>query len=284
MKYPAIGFFNVMRLFSMFLSLSTFCGCSTLDNGRGWGQDATLFPGWDKAGKSAYNALVSPLTWVPIAGAAIVQIDNWDHRIAKWASDKTPVFGSQANADKWSDYLVYTSGALYGTTALLTPSRELPDEWTGKRPNAGEWIIDKTKGLVVGGAALGLSVGVVQIANKVVNRIGPGGDKYCFPSGHATAPAALSTLAAKNIATMQLSRTAEIVSDVGLGGIAISTAWARIEAKKHYPSDVLVGMAIGHFISAFVNDTFLGLDSSLDITPYAEVSGKGMILSIGGHY
>lgn len=274
MKHPAISFFNAMKLLLMFLLFSTFCGCSTFDNGRGWGEDATFFPGWDKAGKSAYNALVSPLTWIPIAGAAVVQIDNWDHKIATWASDKTPVFGSQASANDWSEYLVYTSGALYVTTALLTPGRELSDEW----------IKDKTKEFIVGGAALGLSVGVVQITNKIVDRKCPDGAKYCFPSGHATAPAALSTLAAKNIATMQLSKSAEIVSDIGLGGIAVGTAWARIEAKKHYPSDVLIGMAIGHFISAFVYDAFLGLDSSQNITPDAEVSRNGFIVSIKGYY
>src|SRR5512135_2835606 len=97
-------------------------GCGTMSNERGWGQDATLFPGWERIGKAAYNAASSPWTWVPAGGAALLQIDRWDKHVSKWASDKTPVFGSQKNAANWSDYLLYSSAALYAGTALLTPS------------------------------------------------------------------------------------------------------------------------------------------------------------------
>ena len=211
---------------------------------------------------------------MPVAGAAIVQIDNWDHKISKWASDKTPVFGSQANANNWSDYLMYTSGALYGTTALLTPSGE----------RAGEWVTDKMKGFIVGGAAFGLSEGVVGILKPAINRGRPNGSHQSFPSGHATAAASFSTLAAKNIDTMQLPRTAEIASDTGLILIATGTAWARVETKKHYPSDILAGMAIGHFFSAFVNDAFLGLDNSRGVAPDAEISNRGFFVSVKGNF
>jgi membrane-associated phospholipid phosphatase len=47
---------------------------------------------------------------------------------------------------------------------------------------------------------------------------------------------------------------------VGFALLTAGTAWARVEAKKHFPSDVLAGIAIGHFIGAFMNDAFLGLD------------------------
>src|SRR5450631_3645211 len=113
---------TAVRLSVMICCVSFFCGCATLPNGKGWGEGSTMSPGWDKVGKAAYNAMASPFTWVPVAGAAILQIDNWDHKISNWASDKTPVFGSQQNADNWSNYLLYTSGAIYGTTAVLTPS------------------------------------------------------------------------------------------------------------------------------------------------------------------
>ena len=35
------------------------------------------------------------------------------------------------------------------------------------------------------------------------------------------------------------------------------TGWARVEAEKHYPSDVLAGYAIGHFIARFMYHAFL---------------------------
>jgi PAP2 superfamily len=262
------------RLTLIVFSVSVFCGCGTLANGKAWGEGATLSPGWDKVGKAAYNSMVSPFTWVPVAGAAILQIDNWDKNISKWASDKTPVFGSQQNADNWSDYLLYTSGAIYGTTALLAPSRVL----------AGDWVTDKMKGFIVGGAAIGLAEGTVGILQPALNRKRPDGSSQSFPSGHATATASFSTLAAKNIGTMQISRSAEIAADSGLVLLTAGTAWARVEAKRHYPADILAGMAIGHFISSFVNDAFLGLDNSRGVVPDAEISKNGFLLSVKGTY
>ena len=67
-------------------------------------------------------------------------------------------------------------------------------------------------------------------------------------------------------------------------GIAAGTAWARIEAGEHYPSDVLVGYALGHFFSAFIQDAFLGLDTKegpfITVTP----SKKGIALGLYGTY
>ena len=73
-------------------------GCGTLPNGRKWGQDATLTPGWERVRKAAFNAAVSPETWVPVACAAILQIDDMDHRISDWATDHHPIFGTQKTA------------------------------------------------------------------------------------------------------------------------------------------------------------------------------------------
>jgi membrane-associated phospholipid phosphatase len=49
-------------------------------------------------------------------------------------------------------------------------------------------------------------------------------------------------------------------ADVGLTAISLGTAWARIEAGWHYPSDTLVGMAIGNFLASFFNEAFLRSD------------------------
>jgi membrane-associated phospholipid phosphatase len=265
---------KVFRLCSLIFYLSIFCGCGTASNGMRWGEDATLFPGWDKMRRSAYNSAVSPFTWVPVAGAAIVQIDKWDQKISTWASDKTPVFGSQANADNWSDYLLYTSTTIYVTTAMLAPSGDL----------SGEWLTDKMKVFIVGGAAIGLAEGTVGILQPALNRGRPDGSPQSFPSGHATAAASLSTLTAKNIGTMKLAKSAEIASDSALVLVTAGTAWARVEAKKHFPGDILAGMAIGHFISAFVNDAFLDPGNSRTIAPDAEISRNGFLLSVKGKF
>jgi hypothetical protein len=49
-------------------------------------------------------------------------------------------------------------------------------------------------------------------------------------------------------------------------GFGYATAWARIEAGAHYPTDVLAGAALGNFVSLFVHDAFLGGDCSVSVT------------------
>ena len=59
--------------------------------------------------------------------------------------------------------------------------------------------------------------------------------------------------------------------DYKMVAIAVGTAWARVEGKVHFPSDILSGTAPGHFIAVFINIAFMGLNEStngfLDIAP-----------------
>ncbi|MEK9951044.1 MAG: phosphatase PAP2 family protein [Curvibacter sp.] len=45
---------------------------------------------------------------------------------------------------------------------------------------------------------------------------------------------------------------------LGLDLLAGATAWARVEANQHYPSDMLVGLGLGHFLGSFFTHAFLG--------------------------
>ncbi len=76
----------------------------------------------------------------------------------------------------------------------------------------------------------------------------------CFPAGLTAA----SSLASRNLTYVCLSPAARLGCRIGLVLLTAGTAWARVKAKKHYPSDVLAGMALGHFLGAFMNDAFLG--------------------------
>ena len=40
---------------------------------------------------------------------------------------------------------------------------------------------------------------------------------------------------------------------------ASAVGWARVEAGGHYPSDVLAGAALGHFLTSFICKAFMGL-------------------------
>jgi hypothetical protein len=52
-------------------------------------------------------------------------------------------------------------------------------------------------------------------------------------------------------------------------------AWARVEGEKHYPTDVLVGAALGNFITRFVHDAFMNLDEHERFSFYLEPARDG---------
>ena len=229
------------------------CGCSTLSNGRGWGQDATLKPGWEAVRESAVRAAKSPYTWAPLAGAAILQIGDWDSELADWASENTPVFGSQQSARDASGVLKDISAAAWLVTALATPSGD----------SSGEWLAAKSKGIAVGAAASLLTGGITSAVKNWSDRTRPdGSDNDSFPSGHSSSAAAYATLAARNVQSIDMGPNLRKTMEIGFGVIAAGTAWARVEGGVHYPSDVLAGMALGHFVAAFINDAFMGLSDS----------------------
>ena len=265
----------LLFLFLALITLLMFQGCGTLSNGRGWGQDATLTPGWDRIKESAANAALSPETWIPVATSLALQIGDMDKRISHWASDNNPVFGSRKNASKWGNYLEDSAGVAYFITTIATPSGDDPPDW----------LTAKAKGL-----ALGATVSVITSRNTTLikglsDRTRPdGSNNNSLPSGHASGTAVFTTLARRNLESISLSPGRKLFADIGIIGIAVGTGWSRVEAKSHYPSDVLVGYALGHFFSAFINDAFLGLDNGKAPLLNMERSGKGILINLTWAY
>jgi hypothetical protein len=228
-------------------------GCGTLPNGRAWGEDATFRPGWERVRIAASNAARDPWVWAPLAGAAMFQIDDWDRRTSDWARQHTPVFGSQRSAEEWSDDLRSASAFAHYATIAATPSG-------GDR---GDWVVNKTKGVLVGVAAVSATVAATQALKGTVDRERPdASDRESFPSGHTSASAVHTRLASRNLQSIDLSRPARTALDAGLYALTIGTSWSRIEAGYHYPADTLFSMAMGNFLASFVNDAFLGLETS----------------------
>jgi membrane-associated phospholipid phosphatase len=269
-------FFRTMHIFLLLLllliSVIPFQGCGTLSNGRGWGQDATLTPGWDRIKEAATNAALSPETWIPVATSLALQIDDMDKRISHWASDNNPIFGSQNNAAKWGNYLEDSSVAAYFITTIATPSGDDP---TG-------WLTAKAKGLALGATVSVITSRSTSLMKKLSGRTRPGGgSNTSFPSGHASGTAVFTTLARRNLESTSLSHGSRLFAEIGIVGIAVGTGWSRVEAKAHYPSDVLFGYALGHFFSAFINDAFLGLNNEKAPQLTIEPSRKGVLVGLG---
>src|SRR6516165_2320673 len=259
------------------LRLASLCGllvlaaCATLPNGRNWGEDATVQPGWQRVGRAALEAVEAPSFWLPLAGAAVLQIDNWDHRVSSWARRETPVFGSQQNATEWSDRLRSASAYAYFATVAATPGGEEP----------GPWLLDKARGLAVGAAAILVTDEESALLKKASARERPNGqDDQSMPSSHASRSAVLTELGRRNMQWVNVSEEARGLIDGGLTAVTLGTGWARVEAGFHYPSDVLVGMAIGDFNGAFFNDAFMGLPQPSRVAFAVEPMRAGVRLRV----
>jgi membrane-associated phospholipid phosphatase len=259
-----------LRLASL-CGLLALAGCATLPNGRHWGEDATVQPGWQTVGRAAIAAVEAPAFWLPLAGAAVLQIDNWDHRVSSWARRETPVFGSQQSATEWSDRLRSASAYAYFATVAVTPSGEAP----------GTWLLDKTQGLAVGAAAILVTDEESALLKRASARERPNGeDDESMPSSHASRSAVLTELARRNMQWVDMSEVTRGTIDGGLTALTLATGWARVEAGFHYPSDVLVGMAIGDFNGAFFNDAFMGLPQPVRVAFAVEPVHAGALLRV----
>jgi membrane-associated phospholipid phosphatase len=155
-----------------------------------------------------------------------------DKKLWRWASDHTPVFGSQKRADRASDLLRDTTNAAYWLTALATPSGETPKEW----------VVAKAKGVTVGVVAAILTSETTALLKAETNRVRPNGSgDESFPSSHTSNAAVHATLASQNLESLRLPDWGRTVGRIGLATLTAGTAWARVEARQHFPSDVLAG-------------------------------------------
>jgi hypothetical protein len=228
-------------------------GCGTMSNGKRWGQDVTLIPGWTRLKDAFVGAVVEPASWAPLAGALALQIGDADADIADWAHEETPVFHSISAADEASDFLKETAQWAAWTTAILAPG--------GSEPMP--WLVDKGKGFGIEYLAAEANNGLTEYLKGVSVRTRPDeSDDKSFPSGHASIAATYSTLGVRNVDAMTISDGAKTAAHAAFFAVDAGTAWGRVEAERHFPSDVLVGMAIGHFIAEFFSSAFLSLEKN----------------------
>jgi membrane-associated phospholipid phosphatase len=230
------------------LGTTIFWGCGTVRNEP---DGYTFIPGSSRIGRAALHAATSPLTWAPALGSAAVYFSHSDQAISDWASSHTPVFGSQKQAGTFSNYLLITAGCSAFsamTTQVLMHNYETGEIWYP----AGVTLF--SSGVAIGSTGL-----ITEFTKKESGRLRPDkADYLSFPSGHASYSTACATVASCNIDLMTLSYRYRLVWEAGTYALAAGTAWARVEAKKHYLSDVLAGWVLGHFVSQFVCEAFLG--------------------------
>jgi hypothetical protein len=230
------------------LSVLVALGCATIPNEQGWGDQAIRRPGWQRVGSAAADAALETRTWAPLAGALIVQIGDIDKEIAEWASERNPIWGSREIAARRSDELLDASQAAYWASVLLTPSGS----------DGGSWIASKLRGVGVGMVAVGLNHETTELLKDETRRERPDRtDRRSFPSGHASQATVYASLAGRNSRSLRVCERTQVGLEAAFSTLALGCAWSRVEAKKHYPSDVLAGYALGHFLATFLNDALI---------------------------
>ena len=263
------------RLAAVALLGLVLTGCAgLLPDGRRWGEDATIKPGWDVVWWSAARAALDARTLVPTAAAGVFAIGKFDENVSDWAAKKTPIFGSQSTARTYSDVMSYALLAESFLTILPTPSGDLDCCW----------LAAKAKGFLVEGLATGASAGVVEGLQATTHRERPdGSDDKSFPSAHSARSFTAAALAGSNLQSAPIDPWMRTAADVANTTAALSVAWARVEGHKHFPTDVLAGAAIGNFIGLFVQGAFLGVREERAYWRILPLGG-GAMLVLGWQY
>lgn len=230
---------------------------------RDWGEQAGVGVGRDHFVRSLLENALDPRFLIPAVGAGIFTIDDWDERTSDWAQDHRPLFGSESSAKSASDVLVGILGAEALATIFLIPEASREPEESGGPEGGGDGgdstLSPRLKGALVELAAFGATTTVVEGLKESVDRRRPGSEfvESSFPSGHTSEAFSLSSLALRNLEAAGYSRRTRAWVEAGNTVAAGLTGWARIEAGKHFPSDVLAGAALGRFVTTFVHDLFM---------------------------
>lgn len=220
----------------LLIAVAWLQGCSSLPPVAG--------PSMADMKRAARAAAMDPNTWLPAMGATLVLAADRDRAWSDWARRERPVFGSTGAARRGSDVLLYTSLGSVLASSL----------WAGGDGTASR----RSSRLPVQSGALAATAMATQVIKVGVGRTRPDdSDDLSFPSGHASAAFGGATLTRRNLARLDLQPAMRSFLDAGAVSLAAATAWARVEAGVHYPSDVLAGAALGNFVTAFVNDAWL---------------------------
>ena len=232
-----------------------------------------FFPDGERLKEAAIGALVDPYTWAPALGAAAFGVNNLDNEVSDWASENTPVFGSNHDARVASDTTpVITNVGMY-LTALLA------------KGDNDEVALDVGKRIVVETLAVGATATITKAMKEGVGRTRPdGSDTQSFPSGHSSAAFVAATLGRRNLEYIDMTQTMRYVTGAGFTALAATTAWARVEGGVHYPSDVLFGAALGNFLGVFVHGAFIGGVAEESLAIGATPTQGGILMTVTMRY
>jgi len=182
---------------------------------------------------------------------------------------------ASANA---SDYALYVSAAM---PLLMLADRRARQDWLGLA-----FMYVEVAGVTVG--LTELSKGLARRARPyaydpeapMAERLDPDARKSFF-SGHTSTAAAMCFLTAKVFSDYSDNRTAEALVWTGAILAPAVVGYLRVDAGKHFPSDVIAGYLIGGAIGYLVPELHKkkNLPKGLTVSPFGSANGTGIYLS-----
>ena len=244
-----------------------------MPDGHRWGQDAFHPIDLDRVSRAAHDAFFNVNTLAPLAGALVFSVEDLDQRASDWAVKHTTIFGSLRDASEASDDLRAALEIEAVVTALATPSGD----------TFNEWIVSKGRGVAVELVAASVTDNLTHWLKDNTGRTRPdkSGDRS-LPSAHTSEAFAFATLSNRNIDSIRMPQLVRPVIKTGNIVLASGVGWARIEAQRHYPSDVLASAALAHFMTAFIHDAFMNLpeDGEAEFAVFPTDGGMGAGLAL----
>ncbi|PCI79695.1 MAG: hypothetical protein COB20_04345 [SAR86 cluster bacterium] len=227
-----------MSLFSLLLVVLLSTGCAS---------NSTSRAGWSDVRQAASEAFMDRSTWLPLVAAGVFAMNDYDEQVTEWASEKTPLFGSTKRADDGSDRLSQLSHVTLAVSAMPSIS-SLKEDGMWKSATATFKRLRPALGAHL------VNIAFTQTSKDHINRERPDGEgSESFPSGH-TSYSVVSAIQASNlIDRMDIPQATKRNLRLANYSVAGLSAWARLEANRHYPSDVLTSFAVGNFAAGFVN-------------------------------
>lgn len=245
-------------LILLFISSS----CSVFKKQGSWGKNAFWPLKKERIIEAFKKNISSPHVWLPLGLASTLQIGKFDENLSSWASKEKIIHHDQKStsdfSDGFNDVLLYE---MY-LSSLLTPSLD-------ENNSLADYALSKTKGILVVTTASRTSRYTRKQMAQTFRRERPNQENnQSFPSGHATNASSRNKLISKNLESINMNSSIKTGINTLNTTMAVGTMWARVEGKRHYGSDVLVGYALGSFLSGFIYDSLMNIeDGTISIIP-----------------
>lgn len=209
-----------------------------------------------------------PGTWIPLTAAAVILTTGSDDNISDWASDNTPVFGSQDSASDFSDDVRNTLVVGMAVSSVFAP-----------KPAAATGFM--TRRIAANALAFGTVEGIVEIGKRTFKRDRPNDrDDRSFPSGHSSSAFSSALLIDQNLNLNIEKPWLRNTIKIGTRASAAAVAWARVEANEHHPVDVLFSAALSNFMVKTFYKSIISEGRSAVPPITVETSRQGFMLRL----